>query len=87
MSRSTKRTPIIGMKIPASTRGYKTVRARAERSHQRALTAQATKGDENAQLRLEVEAKPWDEWSCERDGKQWIGGLADAQSRARLMRK
>lgn len=87
MSRSKKHTPITANTCAESTRGYKKARSSTERAHERDLLLDALKGDEQAQMLLEVESSPWNEWACERDGKHWIGDMSDVEYRNKLMRK
>lgn len=70
MSRSRKHTPVCSITTARSCREYKRERAGAERAAQRNLLAAVRYGWAGADTDLEVEQVPWDEWSCERDGKQ-----------------
>ncbi len=87
MSRSTKHTAICGIAKPDSAKDYKKSRAGAERAHERDLIREASKGNERAAESLEVETKPWNEWSCDRDGKQYFGNMEDQEYKRKLMRK
>jgi hypothetical protein len=75
VSRSYRRTPIIGFACSHSEKFYKRLRGKQER--QRARVALA-KGEP-----AHFEFAPWDEWVTGRDGKQWF----DPEQHPRLMRK
>jgi hypothetical protein len=87
MSRSKKKTPITANTYAETCKDYKRERASRERAHERDLLREAEKGDEKAQEKLEVERAPWNEWASDRDGKHWIGDLADEKYKQKLMRK
>jgi hypothetical protein len=67
MSRSYRKTPIIGVCGSDGMRAYKAYRAGQERARVRGKLAH---GDYDG---LEFELAPWDEWDCPRDGKEWWG--------------
>lgn len=73
MSRSYRKTPIVGIAKSENVRWYKQLRASTERTLERMLLRKASLEDENAAADLSVEQEPWNEWNSPRDGKQWIG--------------
>lgn len=78
MSRSRRKTPIIGIASVGrgSMRSYRKERAGQERAAQRALLGKAA-SDDAAAAALSDEQAPWNEWDCPRDGKQYVPHLVE----------
>ena len=77
MSRSYKKSPIIGYCVSTSEKYYKRLRAKLERAHVR----EAIRNGESP----DYEMAPWNEWTTNRDGKRYI---ADRNGKVRRrMRK
>lgn len=84
MSRSRKHNPFTAWSMAESCKEFKRKRSRAERAQERILLHDAILGDEIAEAELSNQQIPWNEWTCPRDGKPYVGGKPWAE---KCMRK
>lgn len=90
MSRSKRKTPIVGNTLSESDKEYKKERAGQERARERSLIHDAKLDSEEAQDALGAEQAPWNEWATARDGKQYLKKSEWSESKVdfnKLMRK